>query len=171
MVYFFVFKLCVSKFFVKYISWRESTAEYLTLHLYFPLVMAVYKNKKDPLQAHELQQFAPGSLGNETWKFLQARQLDLFCNYEEHDFKHVLLNYDINLTQEVAMQFFEFGNGNRSFPVLLILVAGPVIAPECWKIYHEAYRRGKKAVRIDNALLKHQLNQDLIQLRKHYNLI
>jgi hypothetical protein len=70
------------------------------------------------------------------------------------------------MEDEIAMQYFEWANGNRSIPVITVILFGTALMPEKWKAYQRAYKRGGcavslKAIRIkDHALMNISLLQE-----------
>ena len=57
---------------------------------------------------------AENSIGKEIVKMLDKYDLKLIPFYEEHDLKHLVLDYGMTSEEEIRMQTYLFGNGNRS---------------------------------------------------------
>lgn len=114
-----------------------------THKLMLPLIRIFLTLPEFPYTQKELGMLPQGSLGKELFNFLESRNLHLLKDYESHDIKHVLFGYDSSEEGEAAMQFFFFGNGFRSFPVLVTVIITLIIMPEHYSLFRKAYRRGR----------------------------
>lgn len=144
---------------------RERIFHWLTLQVYFPFCYLVYKGKKSQVCETELEQMPAGSLGREVHSFIRKENLNLIKGYELHDIKHVLLGYRANFRDEVCMQYFELGNGNRSLPVFVVVFFGSLLLPEHFIRYIAAFRRGRQAESINNSDLELRLINNIQELR------
>lgn len=162
--------LCSSKHFEIIRSARERVFNFLTLRLYFPFCKAVYAGKGSPISLESLASMPPNSLGKHTAGFLKAYGLTPMPGYEAHDMKHTLLGFAANMKGEICMQYFEFGNGNRSLPVITVMFFGTLFMPEELSEYLSQYRRGKAAQNLTLLDLKQVANQSITHLRKLWNL-
>src|SRR5688572_23684539 len=113
--------LCNTKHFEFILGLREKVFRFLTLEVYFPFCMAVYSGQGQGITLRELTEMPAGSLGHQTSLFLSRYSLAPMPGYEAHDMKHTLLGYAANMPGEICMQYFEFGNGNRSIPVITVM--------------------------------------------------
>ena len=162
--------LCNSKNFEMFVKLRERLYFFLTLKVYFPFCMWVYKGKGDCFPLPKMMAAPPGSLAYATGSFLTAMNLHPMRGYEEHDMKHTLLGYQASLRDEIAMQYFEWSNGNRSLPVLTVILFGTLVMPEEWKAYRAAFRRGGAATELRHIQLKEYAHHDISVLRKMWNI-
>ncbi|MHB1277395.1 MAG: Coq4 family protein [Bacteroidia bacterium] len=162
--------LCNTKHFEYFLEWRERLFNFLTLELYFPFCKAVYSGKGEAITLKDLAEMPPGSLGNQTYFFLCQNKLEPMPGYEAHDMKHTLLGFAANMQGEICMQYFEFGNGNRSIPVITVMLFGTFFMPEKFNEYRHNYTRGKKARQLSRVDLKNYANQPLDQLKIQWNL-
>ena len=71
---------------------------------------------------------------------------------------------------EISMQYFEFGNGNRSVPVITVMLFGTLFMPEEYKEYLHQYRRGKGAKKLSQIDLKEFATVSIHQLEKQWKL-
>lgn len=145
---------------------RQQLMEWFTLKLYFPLVFKVYKPSHKPLNRADLNALPQNSLGKQLVFFLDKHGLDFIEGYELHDVKHLLINYGIGFEDEIQMQYFELGNGNRSLPVWFVVVWGTLLAPEFAPQYKAAYRKGKACRPLTPDFLLQNIHTNLHQLQQ-----
>lgn len=162
--------LCNTKHFEILIVLREKVFNFLTLEVYFPFCKAVYSGKGEAITLKDLAEMPPGSLGNQTFFFLCHHELQPMPGYEAHDMKHTLLGFPANMLGEICMQYFEFGNGNRSLPVITVMLFGTFFMPEKFQEYRRQYSRGVKARKLSLVDLKSYATQPVNQLRTLWNL-
>ncbi len=134
-------------FFVKL---RSQVLVFLTHHMALPFLKLVRQPIKFPYDMVALMQMPIGTLGNDLYHFLQQKNLALLPYYAKHDVKHILLEYDTTDEGEVCLQCFMLGNKHISFPVLATVLYGFITMPEYWKEFAKAYRRGSKAVSLND---------------------
>lgn len=162
--------LCNSKNFERFLFLRERLYFFLTLKVYFPFCMFVYKGKGCAFPLTRMLSSPPDSLAYTTGCFLEGMRLEPIAGYEEHDMKHTLLGYAASLRDEVSMQYFEWANGNKSVPVITVILFGSIVMPEEWKAYRQAWKRGKAAIPLRHIQLKEYAHQDIQALRKLWNI-
>ena len=162
--------LCNSKHFVNIGKMREDLYAFLTLKIYFPFCMWVYKGKGEPFPLASMLGSPEHSLAKRTGIFLRSMQLEPMPGYEDHDMKHTLLGYGATLEDEVAMQYFEWANGNRSLPVITVILFGTLIMPEKWTAYQRAFKRGREALPLKDIRLKEHALTNLLTLQTQWNI-
>jgi hypothetical protein len=118
---------------------------FLTHKIALPLLKIIRKPNVFRYSKEELNEFPPGTLGNDLYLFLERRNLPLLKHYARHDLKHVLLGYDTTDEGESCLQTFMLGNGRVSFPVLATVVYSYVTMPEHWRKMRQAFRQGRAA--------------------------
>lgn len=123
---------------------------FLTHSIALPALKIVRKPVLFPYSMESLAQMREGSLGNDLYNFLQAKQLALLPYYAKHDIKHILLGYDTTDEGEVCLQMFMLGNGHWSFPVVATVLYGFCTMPEHWKSFKRAFMRGRRNLYIEN---------------------
>src|ERR1043165_783495 len=87
--------------------------------------IALYEQK-----ARELQELPDGTLGKDIAECLKKNGLRLVPNYESHDLKHVLLNFQMTPVDEIRMQAFMLANGNYTIPSFAIFIFGALLLPD-----------------------------------------
>lgn len=117
------------------------------------------------LSTSQLLGFPEGSVGRSLGELLQSHQLEPLAGAEFHDVQHVLLNYSISFTDEVALQFFLHGNGKRSIASVSTMVGAWCILPHQWSYLRAAYRRGRACRDVSSINLRSLLPLDLNQAR------
>jgi len=162
--------LCSAKHFELVKEKREQVFHFLTLNVYFPFCKAVYSGKGKALDLFALANMPINTLGERTSCFLRQNKLEPMPGYEAHDMKHTLLGFPANMKGEISMQYFEFGNGNRSIPVITVMLFGSFFMPEEWKEYLRQYRRGKGASDLSKIDLKQFATLPIHQLEKQWKL-
>jgi hypothetical protein len=83
-------------------------------------------------------------VGRDVVDMLDDLDLLLIPKFEDHDVKHLLLDYGMSPIDEIRMQCYLLGNGNRSM-VCLVFVVTAVLFPEYWSLFREDFEKGKQA--------------------------
>ena len=122
--------------------------------------MEFYHNKV--LKLHESPE---GTLGKAVANCLDDHDLSLVPKYESHDLKHVLLDYKMTPEDEIRMQAFMIGNGNKTIPSIAILTFGAILLPDLWSVLYADYRKGKHALPIADWSLENYADFELSALR------
>lgn len=102
--------------------------------------IAIYEQK-----ARQLQELPEGTLGKDIANCLEKNNLRLVPNYENHDLKHVLLDFKMTPVDEIRMQAFMLGNGNYSIPSFAIFIFGALLLPDLWKTFYGDFKNGKNS--------------------------
>lgn len=145
---------------------RTFIVNFVVNNIYFPLVKMKYKPNYERIEMRDLQNYPNDTVGYSVFKFLTKRNLKLFYGYELHDIKHAVLGFETNIEGEIAMQFFEYGNGNHSFSVSIVVYLGWLIMPERIPVFIKAYQYGKSCTNIHSLNLIDQLHTPLLKLHK-----
>lgn len=87
--------------------------------------------------------FEDGTLGKDLALYLNKMNFVLLPNYEQHDCKHIILQYEMDEAGEARMQFYFLGNKHYSIPVISTCVICFFLMPEYWKQFKEDYQQGK----------------------------
>jgi len=113
----------------------------------------------------DLRKLEIGTLGKEIANCLDEHQLTLVPNYESHDLKHVLLDYEMTAEDEIRMQAFMIGNGNYSITSFAIFIFGFLLLPELWRTFLTDFKNGKNTVPISNWSIEKYYERNLTELR------
>lgn len=93
----------------------------------------------------ELINYKEDSLGFHLGCFLLKYNFEMQPKLEDHDVIHVLTNTGVSVVDEIAMQYFLFGNGKKSAYLFMVICIGTVFYPTKIKHFIHNYNRGKKA--------------------------
>lgn len=120
----------------------------LTHHVALPMLKRVRNPSPFPYTLQQLSELPGGTLGNDLYRFIDQKNIQLLTHYARHDMKHIVLGYDTTEEGELCLQSFMLGNGRVSFPVLATVLFGLFTAPEHWRSMRKAYGQGKQALPI-----------------------
>mgnify|MGYP000055950610 CR=1 FL=1 len=110
------------------------------------------------------------TIGRVLHKMMKQNNIMLVPWYKEHDMKHAILGYQMNVLDEIRMQCFMWGNSPfnlfNSFMTLFFIIW----TPEMWldAIYH--FRAGKLVNQLDVYKLNQCMRFDLTSFRKNIKL-
>ena len=125
-------------------EWRERLLRN-GVAAYYPLYALFRKNQSSwQLDSHTLLTYPTNSLGYALGLFLSQHQFELYDKCENHDIFHVILNYDINVLDELKLVFCLLGNGRYTATNFLASIAGILLYPEHIRDFKHAYLRGRK---------------------------
>lgn len=129
----------------------------------------LFKSTKESwgLTANDLLDYPSGSLGQATGLFLTKNSFELMDRLEAHDTYHVITGYGTDVPNEIAQQYFLFGNGKRTLYVVGVLLLSLILLPDNMKQYLTAYRRGQASQPIHTLDMKTILYQPLLDIKSH----
>jgi ubiquinone biosynthesis protein Coq4 len=139
----------------------------LTVQLIAPTVF-YFGSKENPwnLSTNDLLSFPEGTLGKELGNFYNKERLDPIPRAEYHDVFHVLFGFSTSLRDEVALQFFLYGNGKISIASIGTSMSSWFVFPRQWNYFEDSYLRGLKCVDVSGLDLKKLLHEDLAKLKE-----
>ena len=108
-----------------------------------------------------------GTVGREVANMLDSREYRLIPKFENHDLKHIILDYEMTMQDEIRMQAYLVGNGNLTFPCLIFLSLG-LFYPKIWKDLPEEFRQGQVSKSIHNLTLDNCMDRQLNEVKKEY---
>ena len=124
------------------------------------------KNKLDK-KLLELNQLPKGTVGFEVSKLILQNNYRLIPKFENHDLKHLVLEYEMTIKDELKMQAYLIGNGNHT-AACLIFFSFVIFYPSIWRnLYHE-FNHGKKSKSIHFLTLENCKNLQLSEIKKEY---
>lgn len=145
---------------------RERFVEFLKVYLVIKPLQYFFR-KYSEKQLDTLRKQAPGTVGFELANMLIENKLTVIPRFENHDLKHIILGYGMTSMEEIRMQAYLFGNGNRSIVCILFLLSG-LVFPEEWKSFYAEYRKGKKAPSILKLNVADCMNRQTVELIEMY---
>lgn len=100
--------------------------EFLKIWLVIKPLQIIFQSKNEQ-SLLSLKSCPENSVGKDVLKMIEEQNLKLIPFYESHDVKHLILGYGMTSENEIRMQAYLFGNGNRSLSCLLFLFAGVLL--------------------------------------------
>jgi ubiquinone biosynthesis protein Coq4 len=143
--------------------------ELLTHKIALPLILLFRKNKVD-CTMEQLLDLPDHTLGKDLALYLQEKNFRLVPGYVRHDCKHILLGYEMNEEGEARMQFFFFGNGHYSLPVVMTVILCLFLMPDYWKKFIMEFRKGRYHKAFPDLDYSNAIRKDTAALRQKYNL-
>ena len=126
------------------LSIRCKILVFLTHNLTLPFLKITRRAKPFPYSVEQLQNMPKGFVGRDLIDYVHEKDITLLSHYARHDMKHLLLGFDTTEEGEICMQYFMFGNGRLSFPVLITVAFGLVFTPEYRQQMKLSYQMGKQ---------------------------
>lgn len=108
-----------------------------------------------------------GTVGREVAEMLDNKKYRLIPNFENHDLKHIILDYEMTMKDEIRMQAYLIGNGNLTFPCLIFFSLG-VFYPVIWKDLLKEYQTGKASKSIHFLTLDNCMELQLKDVKNEY---
>jgi ubiquinone biosynthesis protein Coq4 len=119
-----------------------------------------------PKQNH-LRTLQRGTVGREVAELLDRKQYRLIPKFENHDLKHIVLEYEMTMEDEIKMQAYLIGNSNFTLPCLLFFSLG-IFYPGTWKDLVREYRNGKISKSIHLLTLDSCMEKQLKDIKTEY---
>lgn len=139
-------------------------------HFLVKLLQAVFYNKKQTLVIlNKLLNCKQNTLGNALVNCLNKHKLTLVPFFSTHDVKHILLGYKMTIIDEILMQCFMMGNGNKS-PVTIGIAALGLHFPHLYNKMVWHYKQGQQAKCICDLQFYNIIDEPINEIRKKYNL-
>lgn len=129
--------------------YRSKLLELLTHNIALPLIQNFRKTPPFPYTMEHLLAFPDNTLGKDLALYLQRKNFTLLRNYERHDCKHIILQYEMDEVGEACMQFYFLGNRHYSVPVVSTVVMVFLLMPEHWSTFYREFKKGRKAPTFD----------------------
>jgi hypothetical protein len=116
----------------------------------------------------ELLSYPESSLGFHLGCFLLQHDFSPQGTCEDHDVFHVLTGFKTDTAQEIAMQYWLWGNGKRSLFVVLAMCSGMLFYPDRYRFFKNSYLKGSLTKPIHYKNYKLLLNKNLNQLNSTF---
>ncbi|MEO5643793.1 MAG: hypothetical protein ABIQ40_07645 [Bacteroidia bacterium] len=108
-----------------------------------------------------------GTVGYEVAKMLDKQRYRLIPKFENHDLKHIILDYEMTMLDEIRMQAYLVGNGNLTIACLVFLSLG-FFYPKIWKDLPKEYRQGQISKSIHYLTLDYCMDKQLADIKNEY---
>lgn len=155
----------------KLIYFRNQILEKLTHNIAVPLLMSLRKNEFFRYSMNDLENFPQGTIGKDLYEYLEKKGFTLMKNYERHDCKHIIFEYEMDQIGEAKMQFYFLGNGYFSVPVISTVLAYSILMPEEWATFYQEFKKGRKGVNVkplDNMKHNQLVKMNTEDLKKQF---
>lgn len=122
------------------------------------------------ISVKELLGYPQESLGYHLGCFLLKHHFTPEPQLEDHDIYHVLTHSGILVPDEIAMQFYLYGNGKRSLYLYTVLAIGTLLFMDKLPLFKKAYHKGRLAHRFYDLNFLKLLKQPLIELQHTFKI-
>ncbi|MGQ0827582.1 MAG: hypothetical protein ACT4ON_04210 [Bacteroidota bacterium] len=147
---------------------RSKLLELLTHRIALPIISKYRNNPPFPYTMDQLLQFPDNTLGKDLALYLQKKNFKLLRNYERHDCKHIILQYEMDEVGEARMQFYFFGNRHYSVPVISTVIMCFILMPEHWRTFSYEFSKGRNARQFDDVDFSKIVSMNTAELRKQF---
>jgi hypothetical protein len=127
-------------------------------HLVVRIICFFYNMKPYEEKVAAWRNFPEGTVGRDIARCLDDNKLRLVPHFESHDLKHVLLGFKMTVVDELRLQAFMIGNGNRTVASFVIF-AFAVLLPDQWPSFLREFHRGRKALPISSWTIEEYAHQ------------
>lgn len=128
------------------------------------------KGKAWDINVNQLIQLSSDSLGFHLGCFLLKYNFEIQPKLEDHDIIHVLTNTGISVVEEIGMQYYLYGNGKRSFYLLMVIISGTLFYPTRLSYFKQQYLRGKQAHELYGLDFLNMLTIPITNIQQNFNI-
>ncbi len=121
------------------------------------------------INRRQLLAYPQSSLGFHLGCFLTQHDFSPQAACEDHDVFHVLTGFNTDTAQEIAMQYWLWGNGKRSLFVLLAMLSGVMFYPDKYLLFKNSLLRGNHSSPIHSIDYQSRLNLEVSSLYPSIN--
>lgn len=146
---------------------RENIIEGLKIWMIIKPLQFFFKSKMEK-HTSDLENCKKGTVGYEVYRMLEKHKLQVIPKFENHDLKHLLLDYDMSSIDEIKMQMYLLGNGNYSIYCLLFAASG-ILFPIHWIEFYLNFKKGKNAISILELSIFDCMNMKIEDIKTTYN--
>ncbi|KGE13653.1 Coq4 family protein [Sphingobacterium deserti] len=124
-----------------------------------------FRKKAWGITKEEFMTYGSGTLGEALGHFYFKNGFDVMPKLENHDVFHVLTHTGTTIQEEIAMQYLLLGNGKISLYLLGMITIGTFFYPECYRLFKDAFVKGKNSQSFHRFEFQNLLEQplDLLQ--------
>jgi len=148
---------------------RSKLLQLMTHHVALPMVLPFRKQNPFRFSMSELLELESGTLGRDLAEKLTKNGFHLLPNYERHDCKHLILEFEMDEKGEACMQFYFLGNRHCSFPVLITVTFCLFLMPDYWSSFYKNFKKGKKGKSFHGIDFNSMILKNTIDLKKEFN--
>lgn len=119
------------------------------------------RKREQSYQFEEYAQMQEGSLGRTFYNYLKTEKISYKANLIRHDLKHILLDYKMNMPDELRIHAFLLGNRCYNPMSMAYLALCVVLVPETISKLKHDYNRGKQTKSLKGVNLQKYVQFDL----------
>jgi hypothetical protein len=102
--------------------------------------------------------------------FLLKHNFSIQPQLEDHDVFHVLTNTNVSVLNEIAMQYYLFGNGKRSVYLFMVMITGLCLYPFAFKYFFSELKRGQLAHQFYQLNFEKLLHYPITDIQNAFNI-
>ena len=119
---------------------------------------------------YEYSKMSAGSLGKSYYEYLKTHKIPYKPNLIRHDLKHVLLGYEMNMSDELRIHAFLLGNRSYNPMAITYLIICAAIVPETITKLRKDFKRGRQSTCLKKINLQAYVHQNLFKCRQHFKI-
>lgn len=146
----------------KFVTWITLIATYFSDIL--------IKNRPQYFTLESCKNMPKNSLGYSLYHRLTSQNLKFKPNLVRHDLKHVLLNYKMNMPDELRICAFMLGNRSQNIMSTSYLIICTLFVPEIIGTLKKDFKRGRLSDCLKNVEFHKHLQLPLSTCRKQFNI-
>jgi ubiquinone biosynthesis protein Coq4 len=128
------------------------------------------RKRPQPYSFEDYAKMPKGSLGKTYYLYLKAQKIPFKPNLIRHDLKHVLLNYKMNMPDELRIHAFLLGNRSYNPMAIAYLITCLTIVPDFYTKLKKDFARGRKTICLKKVDLQGYVLLDLHKCRTILNI-
>ena len=106
-----------------------------------------FDRKTKNITIGQLITYPEGSLGYQLGRYLMGNSCDTGVVAEKEDIYQLLIAGEYSVKEDIAVQYYLFGNGCNSLRTLLAMAIGLLLCPHYAGYFYKRYQGGKQALR------------------------
>ena len=147
----------------------ESIIEIAKVYGVIKPLQFVHSSAQYSAKLEAMRSLPSGTIGSSIAEMLDNEGLKLIPRFEDHDLKHLILGYGMSTIDELRMQAYLFGNGNRSISCMLFL-SSALLLPSSWNTLYTDFKKGKNSPSILRLSIDDCMREPIEVIRKHYKI-
>jgi len=147
----------------------ESIIEIAKVYGVIKPLQFVHSNAHYSAKLEAMRSLPSGTIGSNIAEMLDNEGLKLIPRFENHDLKHLILGYGMSTIDELRMQAYLFGNGNRSVSCMLFL-SSALLLPSSWNTLFQDFKKGKNNPSILRLSIDDCMNERIEVVRQQYKI-
>ena len=160
------------KFNFMFLKFRKQAADYILGEATMRLVALICKEKKWRFSIEDYRKMPEDTIGRVVAEKLDKMGHSFIYNGHQHDIRHIVLEYEMNVIGEIRMQYFLVGNDVLwDYKGWMTIVFGMLVLPDYWRTYLKEWKRGRAASKITHLEWENRLEENVNDVRTFYNIL